>query len=808
MTNNIKDGWKRSVEMFSLKRLMMNIILSVLFLSFGLKAHSESLINSEVSAITEVMEDSYDGIGVHHDILNDTTFISLVIPGSPSGKAGIKKGDKIIAINRENVTGKGFNNDYVSKKLRGVRGTEVTIDILRKGHSELLSFRIVRDRIQNESVQSSQQAVSKMEQLFDWIDNYYVDAVNLNRLSDSIIQKTLQEIDPHSVYVSESEVRAMIKSEEGSYDGIGIRNNILNDTVLIFFVVPDSPSEKSGIRKGDKIIAINGENVAGKGINNDNLTQKLRGPRGTEVSIDVLRKGYSKLLSFRIIRDKIPTKQQAVFKITQLFDRIDSIANSLDTLNLNRLSDNIIRKTLQELDPHSSYFTQTETRAMNGIWEGYLGGIGVSTDILNDTILIYYVENGSPSEKAGIRNGDKIIAINGECVAGTGIKDNEVVKRVRGTIGTEVTINILRKGYSELLPFRIVRDKIPINTINAAYKVTDKIGYIKLSLFLATSKKEFDDALQKLKNEGVTDLILDLCGNGGGLIDMAIQLVNEFLESGRLIAFTEGVNNPRKEYFADSSGEFITGKLVLMIDENTASASEILAGTIQDWDRGIIVGRRSYGKALAQSHYMFADSSMLWLTTKRNYIPSGRTVQKPYNMKNDEYFSEVHNRLQTGELMGQIQHTGADSLKFQTLVKKRTVYGGGGIMPDVFVAIDTLYNTSYYRKLTELGIFDCFFINFMDENRQSLKLQYPTFEQYDKNFTVTKTMLDELQDFAQKEGLNRNPEEFAQSQQYLKLRIKAHIAFLLWDKEEFYHRIINQENPIFLQAVEVIKNLN
>lgn len=499
---------------------------------------------------------------------------------------------------------------------------------------------------------------------------------------------------------------------------------------------------------------------------------------------------------------KAQTDQRTtVYKMAQLFDWIGRFY--VDTVHIGRLSDDMIRKTLHELDPHSVYITRDEVRAMTELLEGSFDGIGVTFNILNDTILILSTIQGGPSEKAGISGGDKIITINGENVAGKGIKTPGIYKKLRGAKGTEVTIEILRKGYPELLPFRIVRDKIPIYSIDAVYKVTDKAGYIKLSRFAASSKKEFDTALQKLKKEGVTDLILDLTGNGGGYIEVAVQLADEFIDKGQLIVYTEGEHSLRRDYRASSKGEFTKGKLVLMIDENSASASEILAGAVQDWDRGILVGRRSFGKGLVQSQMMFADSSMLRLTVSRYHTPTGRAIQKPYNTQNDEYAKGLRDRLRTGELTGQTANTGADSLKYMTLVQKRTVYGSGGITPDIFVAIDTSFYTSYYRELLGLGIFNRFVLNYVDRNRQHLKRQYPTFDKFDKQFTITDAMMNELQDFAEKEGLAKKPELFAKSQQHLKLWMKGYIARDLWEMEELY-RVINQENPIFLQAVAEI----
>ena len=501
---------------------------------------------------------------------------------------------------------------------------------------------------------------------------------------------------------------------------------------------------------------------------------------------------------------KAQTYQQlTTYKMAQLFDWIGKLY--VDTLNMDKFGEKIIRKTLQELDPHSMYISRDEVREMNEPLEGSFDGIGVSFNILNDTILIISVIPGGPSEKVGIMDGDKIITINGENVAGTGITSNGVRGRLRGMKDTEVSVGIRRSGYPELLPFRIVRGKIPLYSIDAAYKVTDDIGYIKLSRFAASSSKEFDDALQKLQKEGITSLILDLTGNVGGYLETAAELAAELLERGRLIVYTEGEHSPRREYRVRSNGAFTKGKLVLMIDERSASASEILAGAIQDWDRGTIIGRRSFGKGLVQGQLVFADSSMIRLTVARYHTPTGRAIQKPYNTKNDEYATgTIGNRLRTGELTGETSNVGADSLKYQTLVKQRTVYGGGGITPDIFVALDTSYYTNYYRQLIGLGIFNRFILNYVDKNRQQLKRQYPTFERFDQQFTVTETMMNDLQDFAEKEGLTRNPELFAKSEQELRLWFKGYVARDLWDMSELY-QVVNRGDPIFLKAVEEIQ---
>jgi carboxyl-terminal processing protease len=497
----------------------------------------------------------------------------------------------------------------------------------------------------------------------------------------------------------------------------------------------------------------------------------------------------------------LSARSTGIYKITQLFEWIDRYY--VDTVDTDSLSEEIIRKTLSELDPHSVYVSKEGVRAMTEPLAGSFEGIGVSFNIFNDTILIISPISGGPSERTGIRSGDRIITVNGDTVAGKKMNNADLMKRLRGKKGTEVNVGILRRGNKELLDFRIIRDKIPIHSIDAAYKVSDNIGYIRLSRFAASSKNEFDEALSRLRKEGMTDLILDLTGNGGGYIDVAVQLADEFFNRGIPIVYTEGVHNHRRDYLTTSGGNFKKGRLVVMINESSASASEILAGAVQDWDRGIIVGRRSFGKGLVQRQIFFLDSSMLRLTTSRYYTPTGRTIQKPYH-KNNEYSKEVESRLQTGELTGGISVDFPDSLKYQTLIKKRTVYGGGGIMPDVFVPMDTSFSNTYYRELLGKGIFYRFVLNYVDKNRQHLESKYPAFEEFDEKFKVTESILNDLQDFAEKEGLTKNPELFAKSHSYLAVWIKAYIARDLWDSTELY-RITNRQNPIFIQAVAEMK---
>jgi carboxyl-terminal processing protease len=399
--------------------------------------------------------------------------------------------------------------------------------------------------------------------------------------------------------------------------------------------------------------------------------------------------------------------------------------------------------------------------------------------------------------------GDKIIKIEGKTVAGIKITNNDVFSKLRGAKGTKVTISVLRKGVKELIDFTITRDKIPIYSIDAVYMISPGVGYIKLNRFAQTTGKEFEAAMDKLKDLKINSLILDLTDNGGGYLEEAAFLADQFLSEGKLIVYTQGVHSPVQKYTSTSKGSFEKGKLVIMIDEGSASASEILAGAIQDWDRGMIVGRRSFGKGLVQRPLFFDDGSMLRLTIARYYTPAGRLIQKPYTDGSDAYEKDLINRYNNGELSNKDSIHFPDSLKNYTLVEKRVVYGGGGIMPDYFVALDTTGYTNLYRDVIRKGTLNKFVLNYIDQNRAQLKSTYPSFDVYKTKFNVD-PILAELIKYAEKEGIKTNEKEIETSKQMISRFLKAYIARDLWDSSEFY-QIINEEDPIVKKALETIK---
>ncbi len=405
---------------------------------------------------------------------------------------------------------------------------------------------------------------------------------------------------------------------------------------------------------------------------------------------------------------------EQVMKFGTVLDRIQKYY--VDSTNQELLVEDAIKGLLKELDPHSSYLTPKEVEEMNEPLQGNFEGIGVSFNILNDTVYIISPISGGPSEKVGILAGDRIIKVDGKNIAGISINNDQVFALLKGKKGTRVNLSILRKGEG-MIDFAVERDKIPIYSVDASYNAGDGIGYIKLNRFSMTTMDEFQKALKSLKEENVKNLILDLTGNGGGYLDVAISLADQFLETNKLVLYTQGVNSPKQEYYSTRDGSFEKGHLVILIDEGSASASEIVTGAIQDWDRGIIVGRRSYGKGLVQKQMPLPDRSMIRLTVAKYYTPTGRLIQKPYKMNRDDYDKDLINRYMNGEMAHKDSIHFPDSLKYYTLKNTRLVYGGGGIMPDYFVSIDTSYYSDYYRQLIRKGLLNRFVLQYVDTRR-------------------------------------------------------------------------------------------
>ena len=489
--------------------------------------------------------------------------------------------------------------------------------------------------------------------------------------------------------------------------------------------------------------------------------------------------------------------QLALFAITNLY---------VDTTSETKLVEDAIVGMLEKLDPHSTYMDPEETKQMNEPLQGNFDGIGIQFNVLTDTVYVIQVIPGGPSEKVGLMAGDRIIEVNDSLIAGVKMKTSDIMKRLRGPKGSEVRVKVKRGDRPELIEYRIVRGKIPVYSLDAAYMADKQTGYIKLNRFAASSANEFREALEKLRKTGMKNLILDLQGNGGGYLNIAIELADEFLEKQRLIVYTKGSKQPREEAHSTARGQLQNGRLVILVDESSASASEIVTGAIQDWDRGVVVGRRTFGKGLVQKPIPLPDGSMIRLTVSRYYTPTGRCIQKPYERGNlDAYHHDLIDRYNKGELMSADSIHFPDSMKYQTLVTGRTVYGGGGIMPDVFIPVDTTRYTDYHRKLVAAGVVNRVAMNYMDRHRAELTKKYPTFAAYKQSFRVDDELLNELTLMGQQDKIELVAEEFERSKALIALQVKALIARDLFDMAQYF-QIINEDNPSYLKALEIINS--
>ena len=487
-------------------------------------------------------------------------------------------------------------------------------------------------------------------------------------------------------------------------------------------------------------------------------------------------------------------------KLRQVLTHIEN--DYVDEVDSEELVESAITKMLEELDPHTSYIPAKELELIQSRLEGNYEGIGVEFNIFKDTIHVVTPLSGGPSEKLGIRAGDKIVKVDGENVAGVGITNQKVVEMLRGPGGSEVTVSIKRDGEEELIDFTIERDVIPQYSVDVSYMVDDEIGYIKVARFANSTYLEFKEALLKLKDQGMKKLVIDLTGNPGGYLNRAVQIADEVLAGRQMIVYTDGKEKRyAEEHYSGEKGDFETGSLVIMMDEGSASASEIVAGAVQDHDRGLIVGRRSFGKGLVQLPIDLNDGSELRLTISRYYTPSGRSIQKMYKSGDlDEYYMEAYNRFENGEVYSSDSIKFNDSLVYKT-DKGRIVYGGGGITPDYFVPLDTAQNTRYLNRLFNTNSVQEYTVKYAQENREELAEM--GFETFRASFDVTDKMLKELVDVATGNGLKFNEKEFNRSKRLLKQLTKAYIARGIWDNEGFYP-IFNEQDEIFQQAIQLM----
>ena len=502
-----------------------------------------------------------------------------------------------------------------------------------------------------------------------------------------------------------------------------------------------------------------------------------------------------------IIGTRLPSKLHNA-KYDKIGDVINMVMqNYVDSVDKESLKEKAIVGMLESLDPHSVYIPAADFNDANDPLLGKFDGIGVQFRLQKDTIMVITPVVGGPSEKVGIRAGDRIVTVDGKNVAGINIKDTDVMKKLKGKRGTKVKVGILRRGVAKLIEYTIVRDVIPTYSIDVAYMVDKETGYIKLSKFSETSHDEFIDAMMTLKSQGLQKLILDLRGNGGGYLQIAIMLADEFLSGGKTIVYTEGRNQRSHISKATNKGIFQDNPLVILIDEFSASASEIISGAIQDNDRGLIIGRRSFGKGLVQEQYFLSDSSAVRLTIARYHTPTGRCIQRSYKNGMAEYMHELNQRVESGELENPDLTKFADSLKYKT-PKGKIVYGGGGIMPDVYVPIHADKNLAYYNAVSNKGLVYQFAFDYVDKFRVELN-KYKTAQDFIKNFNVDQKTLTDFNAYAEKNGM-KDVAITAESTQKLKVLLKAYIGRNLLDDKCFYPIYLSID-PTFSKAVEELK---
>ena len=477
----------------------------------------------------------------------------------------------------------------------------------------------------------------------------------------------------------------------------------------------------------------------------------------------------------------------------------------VEEADMEDLVETAIVKMLEEMDPHSVYIPADELQEADEPLNGNFEGVGIQFNIFRDTIMVVSPIAGGPSEKLGIMAGDRIVTVDGEVVAGTGVTNADVQRLLKGPKGTKVTVGIKRGNDSELLIFEIIRDKIPIYSVDAAFMVAPEIGYIKVNRFSRSTMSEMYGAFADLQRGGMKDLILDLQGNGGGMLRTAIQMADEFLSEEKLIVYTEGRSFPREDTHARIPGRFEQGRLVVLIDQGSASASEIVSGAIQDWDRGLIVGRRSFGKGLVQRPVNLPDGSAVRLTVQKYYTPAGRCIQKPYDEGVDAYRQEKFERFESGELLSLDSLELPDSLMYQTRLRGRTVYGGGGILPDVFVPLDTTDNSPYFSAIMRKGLDSRFALTYVDSLRESLEATYPDEDTFIADFQLEPALLEAFQKFAESEGVEFDSDDWDTSSDAITLRLKAMIGRNLLEQGTFY-RVISGLNESLQRAIELLQD--
>ncbi len=489
-------------------------------------------------------------------------------------------------------------------------------------------------------------------------------------------------------------------------------------------------------------------------------------------------------------------------KLAKILSLIE--ADYVDTVNMEQITNQAIAALLEGLDPHSYYTPPADKIAFDEEISGSFDGIGIEFNMVNDTIVVLSAISGGPAEAVGLRSGDRIVEIEGQTVAGNKTPQDQIVKKLRGKKGTKVSVGIQRRGQAKLLPFTITRDKIPLYTVEAAYMMPNQTGYIRLGRFGEKSAQEVEKALKKLKKQGMERLVFDLRGNPGGMLTASIDIADMFLPDGQLITYTEGRSRRRKSYHAYPDGLFETGPLAILIDEGSASASEIVSGAVQDNDRGLVIGRRSFGKGLVQEVFDLSDGSGLALTVARYYTPSGRSIQRSYNQGTEAYYQEAYHDLRNGGIPDSSAFP--DSLKYETLFKRRIVYGGGGITPDLLIPIDTVPFTRFFEQAVNLGLVYDFAFEFADRNREVWRKKYPKGEGFPLDASMESGLFAQFLSYCREKGVATPPAQVQRSKSLLVNRLKASIGRNIWGSE-IYYQILATEDPAIQSAIEKLSSL-
>ncbi len=479
----------------------------------------------------------------------------------------------------------------------------------------------------------------------------------------------------------------------------------------------------------------------------------------------------------------------------------------VDSVDAGNMVQDAIVAMLKTLDPHSSYSDPEETKELTTPLEGNFSGIGVQFNMLNDTLFVIQTTSGGPSEKVGILPGDRIVQAGDSVIAGRKLPNSRIIKILRGPKGSEVDLKVLRRGEAQPIVFHVVRDDIPVYSVDAAYMADPSTGYIRVSRFGEETDKEFEAALEKLRKQGMQNLIVDLEDNGGGYLQAAHQLASHFLDKGDMVVYTDAPKMGRTVYAVEKPGNFNKGRLVIMANQYSASASEILSGAVQDNDRGLIVGRRTFGKGLVQRPFPFPDGSMIRLTVSRYYTPSGRSIQKPYAPGDEEsYRKDMLHRYEAGEFSSADSIHLPDSLRFETLHNHRPVYGGGGIMPDLFVPIDTTAFTPYYRNLVAKGILNRFCITYVDRNRSQLNREYPDVDAFIAKFSVDSAMIDDIVKLGVADSVKLDSVQLERSRPMIETIVKGIIARDLLDTSAYFRVVNPQLSPVYREALGLIND--